>query len=91
MTLLNETEEANVLCTSMHDIGVKSFLRNVLMYSAKLPMEELSAVSATEILLVKKREQYRTQEACLLLKSFALKSKKHQKASFCNRWNQNLL
>lgn len=39
----------------MHDMVVKTFLRNVLIYSVKLPMEELSAVSATEILLGKKK------------------------------------
>lgn len=55
MTLLNETEKANDLCASMHDMVVKTFLRNVLIYSVKLPMEELSAVSATEILLGKKK------------------------------------
>lgn len=58
MALSNGPEEANDLCASMLDLAIKTFLRNVLIYSVKLSMEELSAVSATEILLVKGNKEF---------------------------------
>lgn len=42
----------------MLDLAIKTFLRNVLIYSVKLSMEELRAVSATEILLVKGNKEF---------------------------------
>lgn len=79
MTLLNETEEANDLCASMHDMVVKAFLRNILIYSVKLPMEELRTVSATEILLVGQKGGNIEFGSTFMPKNFPLKSKSTRK------------